>query len=74
MRVGITGAAGLLGWHLRSFVLSIPGWQGVAADRATFSSSGSLDEFVSQCDVIVHLAGMNRGPDTEVAATKPQVS
>ena len=31
-----------------------------------FSESSSMDEFVSQCDVIVHLAALNRHPEPEV--------
>ena len=36
------------------------------ADRATFASSSALAEFVVGLDVIVHLAGMNRGEDSEL--------
>jgi len=39
------------------------------ADKPEFVSPELLKKFVASCDVIVHLAGMNRGDDAEVAAT-----
>lgn len=67
-RIGITGAEGFLGWHLRAYLHS----RGIAArcaTRATFSSSEELAEFAGQCDAIIHLAGMNRGGDVEIERT-----
>ncbi|MBU1645424.1 MAG: NAD-dependent epimerase/dehydratase family protein [Gammaproteobacteria bacterium] len=69
MNIGITGADGLLGFHLRAR-LHAQGWRGVRlATRQTFASQASLDEFVVGLEGIVHLAGMNRGDETEVEAT-----
>ncbi len=68
-RIGITGSDGFLGWHLRAFLHSIPDIHVVPGARNIFSSNGNLDEFVQSSDVIVHLAGMNRGPDEELAHT-----
>lgn len=69
IRVGITGSEGLIGWHVRSFLLGIRDIEVVTANRATFNSKDALAEFVSQSDVIVHLAGMNRGDDQDVFRT-----
>ncbi|MEQ1879247.1 MAG: NAD-dependent epimerase/dehydratase family protein, partial [Bdellovibrionia bacterium] len=66
MKIAITGAAGLLGWHLRCLLKTRPDVQFVSADRATFGSEKLLNQFVSSCDVLVHYAGMNRGPDQEI--------
>ena len=66
--IGITGSEGLLGWHLRTILHS----QNVSAHagvRSTFAGRPALVEFVKQCDVIVHFAGMNRGDEAEVAKT-----
>lgn len=45
-----------------------------AADRATFSTPEAMDAFVSGCDVIVHLAGQNRGSDSEIEETNPALA
>ncbi len=68
VNVGITGIDGLIGWHLRSF---LHGQKDVAvhgADKPEFASQEALRKFAASCDAIVHLAGMNRGEDAEVAA------
>lgn len=67
--IGITGSNGLIGWHLRSYLHGRPEVEIVPAVRATFSSDEALEEFVSHCDAIVHLAGMNRGADDEIERT-----
>lgn len=66
--IGITGAEGFLGWHVRAYLHS-QGIAAVCATRATFVKSDKLAEFVGQCDVIIHLAGMNRGDDAEIERT-----
>jgi len=69
IRVGITGVDGLIGWHLRVFLHTQPDVEVIGADRNTFSSDEKLCNFVSCCDAIVHLAGMNRGDDAEIEST-----
>lgn len=69
MRIGITGSNGLIGWHLRSYLHGRTEIETVLADRAAFASDEALEEFVSRCDAIVHLAGMNRGDDGEIEMT-----
>ena len=68
MKLGITGAAGLLGFHLRAHARATGLDDVVCADRETFATPGALAGFADGCDVIVHLAGMNRGEEKEVAA------
>jgi len=67
--IGITGATGLLGWHLRAFLRSDANLRVIPVMRASFATGEELDALVPECDVLVHLAGMNRGNDHEVEAT-----
>jgi len=69
LRVGITGADGLIGWHLRCAFLAEKGIEVVPAGRPQFASAEALEAFVGECDAIVHLAGQNRGGQDEVYAT-----
>lgn len=68
IRIGITGAHGLIGWHARCAYLQEKDIRAIPAGRAEFESAESLQAFVAQCDAIVHFAGMNRGEEEEVYA------
>jgi UDP-2-acetamido-2,6-beta-L-arabino-hexul-4-ose reductase len=64
IKIGITGQAGFIGTHLYNYfglkkdeILRIP------FKDDFFSDSKSLEDFVSQCDVVVHLAALNRHND-----------
>ena len=69
MKVGITGIDGMIGFHLRCFLHGKNEVVVVGADRSTFMSQIALDEFLAGLDVVVHLAGMNRGDDAEIEMT-----
>ncbi len=69
MKIGITGIDGMIGFHLRCFLHGKNGFEVIGADRSTFASQSSLDVFLSDLDVVVHLAGMNRGNDAEIERT-----
>ncbi len=69
MKIGITGADGMIGWHLRAFLRVRGGHDVRLGTRANFTDSDKLALFVSGLDAVVHLAGMNRGKETEVEAT-----
>ncbi len=58
----------MLGTHIRAYLYGLGDIEVRAADRQTFDA-GVLPEFVNGCDVILHLAGMNRGEDSLVAQT-----
>lgn len=61
MRIGITGQAGFVGKHLfNTFGLYPEQYERISFEREYFENNQKLDEFVSQCDVIVHLAAVNR--------------
>lgn len=66
MRIGITGASGLLGWHARCLLRTLPGVDVVVCDRSSFADDAFLGRFVRECDGIFHLAGVNRGTDGDV--------
>lgn len=68
-RIGITGTDGLIGWHLRLFLHGKEDVEVTGAGRDTFLSEDALRDFVSRSDVIVHLAGMNRGDGREIEET-----
>lgn len=68
-KVGITGANGLIGQHLRCHLKALTKAVVMEASRSTFLDPKDLEAFCKEADVIVHLAGMNRGPDDIVAAT-----
>jgi UDP-2-acetamido-2,6-beta-L-arabino-hexul-4-ose reductase len=67
IKIGITGQAGFIGTHLYNFfglkkneVIRIP------FQDNYFDNTSTLDDFVSQCDVIIHLAALNRHNDPQV--------
>jgi UDP-2-acetamido-2,6-beta-L-arabino-hexul-4-ose reductase len=61
IKVGVTGSNGFIGWHLcRTLELNTIDFQVVEFKRNWFDDSTQLDLFVSKCDIIVHLAGLNR--------------
>ena len=68
MIIGITGANGFIGWHLRCFLKTLSGDEVEVklANRQTFGNQDDLNNFVSQTDFIVHLAGTNRASDDEL--------
>jgi len=65
--VGITGQSGFMGTHLYNFL----GTKSEKIDRLNFQDNYfynevDLQNFVKSCDVIVHLAAMNRHEDEQV--------
>lgn len=67
IRIGITGQEGFVGQHLFNTVGLYPDeFERVPYHKDFFKNEESLESFVSQCDVIVHLAAMNRHNDPEV--------
>lgn len=67
LKVGITGQAGFVGTHLYNTLGLFPDdFKRINFQKEDFANQDQLDAFVSQCDVIVHLAAMNRHNDPEV--------
>lgn len=73
-KIGITGATGLIGWHLRCYFHGRSDVEIVPAGRKTFDCDDEMDRFTSACDAIVHLAGMNRGDDDIVEKTNVELT
>ena len=68
LRIGITGANGFLGWHLRAHLHCRKDISVSCADRATFADPARLRAFVSGVDAIAHIAAVNRAPEAELFA------
>lgn len=67
IRVGITGQDGFVGSHLYNTLGLYPEqYERIAFERSFLEDEIKLDAFVGQCDVIVHLAAMNRHEDQQV--------
>jgi UDP-2-acetamido-2,6-beta-L-arabino-hexul-4-ose reductase len=67
IKVGITGQQGFVGTHLyNSLLLNKTLFECIDFSADCFESDSKMDSFISNCDVIVHLAGKNRHNDPEV--------
>ena len=60
MKIGITGQNGFLGYHLSQTIkYKFKEYEIVPFERRFLENNKLLNSFVSYCDVIVHLAGVN---------------
>lgn len=67
IKIGITGQAGFVGTHLYNTLgLNPEKFTRIPFEDSFFADSALLKAFVSKCDVIIHLAAMNRHNDPEV--------
>ena len=66
IKVGITGQSGFIGSHLYNYLGIQDDIERIAFKKEFFNNEESLQEFVKKCDVIVHLAAMNRHEDQQV--------
>lgn len=67
IKIGITGQTGFVGTYLYNMLGLHPDTIiRVPFEDACFEDRQLLGSFVRQCDVIVHLAAMNRHPDAQV--------
>jgi UDP-2-acetamido-2,6-beta-L-arabino-hexul-4-ose reductase len=67
LNIGITGQSGFVGTHLYNTLGLAPAeFARVGFEDAFFDDPGKLEAFVRSCDVIVHLAAMNRHNDPQV--------
>ena len=66
-RIGITGQNGFVGNHLYNTLGLYPEeFETIDFKKDFFNSEADLDTFVSSCDVVVHLAAMNRHESEQV--------
>ena len=67
IRIGITGQPGFVGTHLYNTLGLYPErFERIPFEDAYFQDAEKLKTFVQSCDVIVHLAAMNRHNDPDV--------
>ncbi|MDB5288269.1 MAG: epimerase [Mucilaginibacter sp.] len=67
LKIGITGQDGFVGQHLfQTLGLLNDEFERIIYKKEFFYDQNKLDEFVRNCDVIVHLASMNRHQDPQV--------
>lgn len=67
IKIGITGQTGFIGTHLFNTLGLFPDkYVRIKFEDSYFQSDEKLESFVKECDIIVHLAGMNRHNDPEV--------
>ncbi|WP_316802135.1 NAD-dependent epimerase/dehydratase family protein [Pedobacter nototheniae] len=60
-KIGITGQNGFVGSHLYNTLGLFPeDFQRIDFQKEYFEDVEELDKFIGQCDVVVHLAAMNR--------------
>ena len=66
IKIGITGQAGFVGYHLYTTLSLNTDVELVEFKRDFFDKTERLSGFVTKCDVIVHLAAMNRHENPKV--------
>lgn len=67
LKIGITGQAGFIGKHIYNTLgLTPEKFERIAFKKEYFEVDNDLDAFVSSCDVIIHLAAMNRHNDANI--------
>jgi UDP-2-acetamido-2,6-beta-L-arabino-hexul-4-ose reductase len=66
MKIGITGQAGFVGTHLFNYLGLQENIERIPFEDDFFNHPDKLKLWVKQCDVIVHLAAMNRHGDPQV--------
>jgi UDP-2-acetamido-2,6-beta-L-arabino-hexul-4-ose reductase len=67
IKVGVTGSNGFVGYHLcQTLNLYKEAFSIINFDRSFFDDDLKLEDFVLKCDVIVHLAALNRHIEPEV--------
>ena len=66
-KIGITGQNGFAGAHLFNAISLLKDeFQLVPFERSFFENEDQLQDWVKQCDTIVHLAALNRHKDPQV--------
>jgi UDP-2-acetamido-2,6-beta-L-arabino-hexul-4-ose reductase len=67
IKVGVTGQGGFIGQHLFNTLGLFPDeFERIEYARDYFDDQKLLTEFVSKCDVIIHLAAVNRHNDPQL--------
>ena len=74
-RIGITGSSGFIGSHLRFFLYEQKDqYETVLIHTSDFLDHKRLSESLKECDVVVHLAGLNKGEEKEIYNTNVRLT
>jgi UDP-2-acetamido-2,6-beta-L-arabino-hexul-4-ose reductase len=83
-KIVVTGAGGLLGWHASVrihaqncaalFSDKPQPYELVRLSHADFDDTAKLDAAVTNAHAVLHFAGVNRGDDTVVEASNPDIA
>ena len=71
MRIAITGPDGFLAWHTRCALRARQNAEAIPIGRPEYNDPQLMDAALAQADAVIHLAGVNRGPDSDVATVNP---
>lgn len=84
MRIVITGAQGLIGWHAHArlhaencaarFKGESEPFEIVPLGHREFDDDSQLEDALNSAQAVLHFAGVNRGADDEVAAANPAIA
>ncbi len=84
MKIAVTGARGLLGWHAAARLHAVncaarfrgdpPPYDLALLDHAAFEDDDQLDAAVRDAGAVLHFAGVNRGVEAEVEAANPAIA
>ena len=67
IKIGITGQSGFMGTHLYNTLGLFPSqFERIPFQDEYFKDDNKLESFVKDCDVIVHMAAMNRHNDPQI--------
>ncbi len=67
IKIGITGQEGFVGKHLyNTLKLYTTDFECIDFSRSMFEDNQAMDVFVKECDVIVHLAALNRHENIDI--------
>jgi len=66
IKIGITGQSGFVGTHLYNELGLHANIERIPFEDSFFNDNALLRSFVKQCDVIVHLAALNRHSDPQI--------
>jgi UDP-2-acetamido-2,6-beta-L-arabino-hexul-4-ose reductase len=74
VNIALTGAGGFLGWHVRVLLHAL-GWpEPIVLSRADLADPTLVAKLIGGTDRVLHLAGVNRGADEDVATANVEVA
>lgn len=74
MKLGVSGPDGFLAWHVKCALWALQEAELVLIGRAEFDNPKLMDSALSSVESVIHLAGVNRGAEHEIATANPQLA